>query len=163
MAIATAVFVSLALAEPGFAAAKPPKSLCFLGLSATYNLATKKGGTIQGSEGKVAFYTIQGTIQSGSLLIPISGSGHMEGDVFHFSYDGTYHSGIEQAFTHEEGRWDVVNDAGERVLRIFVTFLSGSTSGDQFTVAEVPCSEQTIFSTLSAGQPAESPYLSPAK
>lgn len=69
-------------------------------------------GNIAISGGTIKFYAIHGEVSDGSYSAPVSGTGHMEGNIFHFSLTGTsLWSG--RVWTYEfEGFWDAVNKTG---------------------------------------------------
>ena len=108
--ITTIVLVFLLCLSTGvMAASKPPKTLClqFGSLTEHIILAMKSVGnkvTLAGNS-KVTFYLVQGETTFG---VPLTGTGHMYNNTFHFSVSG---SGVVSTDHHNtyffEGMWDV--------------------------------------------------------
>ncbi len=108
--------VSLALAGVAMAAKPAPEAVsCWYWSPSGFRtvLSIKSfSGDIAIYGGKIKFYAIHGELSVGSYSAPVSGTGHMEGNIFHFSFAGTLFSG--RVWTYEfVGFWDVVNKIGE--------------------------------------------------
>ena len=122
--------VSLALAGVAMAAKPAPAAVSCWDWSNGFKtvLSIKPwSGNIAISGGTIKFYAIHGEVSNGSSLsAPVSGTGHMEGNIFHFSLTGTsLVSG--RVWTYEfEGFWDVVNKIGEGVYLAGVKDTSAS-------------------------------------
>ena len=89
--VVVAVF-GLAGASPVLAGKpKPPKNLCFSGITFTgdhHELIVKSAGAIKTQPGKIKFFSITGSSFNASQF-PVIGAGHMQGNVFHASYQGS--------------------------------------------------------------------------
>ena len=100
------------------AASKPPPKICLNWSTTLFTtvLSIKPfGGNITITSGeKIKFYAIHGELTNGSdFSAPVAGSGHMDGDVFHFSLTGSTLWIDGNIWTFQfEGFWDVVNDTG---------------------------------------------------
>ena len=90
------ITLAVAVMAAGLAVAGPkaPKALC-LHLSAPAMpdhiiLSIQPvGGSIRLSEGTIKFYSIHGEYCTDSYSIPLTGTGHLNGNVFHFDLRGT--------------------------------------------------------------------------
>jgi hypothetical protein len=117
----TVVALSLCLTGGALAAApKPPKTACWqLGILPDWlTIVTKPAGaTVKMSDGPMKFYNVGGefTEPTTSYSVPVAGTGHMKGNVFHFSVSG---AGLHQGTVTSvlalglEGEWDVSTGAG---------------------------------------------------
>ena len=107
--------VSLALAGVAMAAKPAPAAVSCWDWSNGFKtvLSIKPwSGDIAISGGKIKFYAIHGEVLVGSYSAPVSGTGHMQDNIFHFSFSGTLSSG--RIWTYEfVGFWDVVDKIGE--------------------------------------------------
>ena len=107
--------VSLALAGVAMAAKPAPAAVSCWDWSNGFKtvLSIKPwSGDIAISGGKIKFYAIHGEVSVGSYSAPVSGTGHMQDNIFHFSFSGTLSSG--RIWTYEfVGFWDVVDKIGE--------------------------------------------------
>ncbi len=101
----------VAMAGPGVKLA--PVSCWNMGGFKTILSIKPFSGNIAISGGTIKFYAIHGEVSNGSFTAPVTGTGHMEGDVFHFSLTGTsWVSG--RVWTYEfEGFWNAVIQGGE--------------------------------------------------
>jgi len=106
--------VSLALAGVAMAAKPAPAAVSCWDWSNGFKtvLSIKPwSGDIAISGGKIKFYAIHGEVLVDSDSAPVSGTGHMQDNIFHFSFTGTFHLG--RVWTYEfVGFWDVVSKTG---------------------------------------------------
>ena len=113
----TLVFVvSLSLAGVSMAAApKPPATICFntMESQSEFSLLIKPMGNIKMSDGTEQFYSIQGVYYDPTNgAAAVSGSGYMDGSVFHFSLNATYTwQGTAGSF-QADGYWNVETKTG---------------------------------------------------
>jgi len=98
------------------AQAQVPKQLCLhIGSGDLYIAMAIKafGSPISFSSGKVKFYEIQGEGTEGtSWALPISGTGRLMGDSFHFSLTGSAVSSGRLNSYHFEGTWNMISNSG---------------------------------------------------
>jgi hypothetical protein len=146
--------VSLSLAGVAMAAApKPPTSICLYtgGGGGVYALVVKPSSNIKMFDGTQKFYSIQGAIIA-SVNMPVHGSGYMEGNVFHFTFNSTYNISGTPYFVQVEGFWDVIAKGGSAYAYI-------SASGNwSYSLSQVDCDNYDIvYSQENEG----SPYLPP--
>jgi len=96
---------------------KPPKAICFSwgDLEDATTLVVKTTGRVTLSTGKTTYYQIGGQHvipRATPIRVPVSGTGHMEGNLFSFSFtgaasfDGGY--GFQTYSLSAEGFWDLV-------------------------------------------------------
>jgi hypothetical protein len=148
--------VSLSLAGVAMAAApKPPAKICLnAGGGGIFALVVKPSSNIKMLDGTQKFYSIQGAIiaPGNNPTMPLVGSGYMEGNVFHFTFNSTYDSLNTAYFVQAEGFWDVIALGG-------TTYMYISASGN-FTspLSQVSCTDYDI---LYSQENQESPYLPP--
>jgi hypothetical protein len=118
--LAILVFIfSVSSVGVGMAAvSRPPTVICLKWSSSPFTavLSIKSfGGNVAISGGKkIKFYAIHGEATNGAdFSAPVSGSGHMDGDIFHFSLTGSslWIDGRQWSY-HFEGSWNVVNNTG---------------------------------------------------
>jgi len=140
----TLVFVvSLSLAGVALAARggpRPPASICLnaVGYGVIFALLNKPAGNIVMSDGTEKFYSIQGAFMEFGCNFPVLGSGYVEGNVFHFTLDGTYAHYGPIYFLQAEGFWDVVAHTGNA----YVHYSFGTDYN--FTLQQVPCTGENI-------------------
>lgn len=144
------IAMSLAMAGGAMAGPKPPNSIClnWVGTSAVTTMAIKAfGGNLMMSDGATKFYAIHGE-HLGTVPFPLTGTGHMKGDVFHFAFTAIAYSGSEMVVADLEGTWNVVTKTGSMQY----SALQGSTV---FTGAsdldDVPCSGVSLPKDYSPG------------
>jgi hypothetical protein len=125
---------------------KPPKELCVVlgGFIDVLILGTKAQSTIKLSSSKQKFYNIVGEWDApGAYSVPSSGSGHMNGDVFHASTTGTADVFSDVRLYGAEIFWDVVSATGTANLTI-----NGGYSGEieylNLPLTQVPCSSADV-------------------
>ncbi len=119
--LVTLIFVvSLSLAGvamAGSAAKQPPTVSCWdWGVFRTVLSIKPFSGNIAISEGTTKFYAIHGELSNGSSFsAPVSGTGHMTGNIFHFSLTGTGQDGnTGRIWTYQIlGFWSAVEQKGE--------------------------------------------------
>ena len=152
--------VSLSLAAVAMAVApKPPASICVHvfgpGLEAgVYALAVKPGPNIKLADGTQKFYSIQGAlIDLSPVYSPVVGAGYMEGNIFHFTLNTTYHYSGTPNFIQWEGLWDVIAKTGS-----MYGYFSISGSRYSLTLEQVDCTGEVI---VYSEENARSPYLLP--
>ena len=109
--------VSLSLAGVAMAAKPAPAAVSCWDWSNGFKtvLSIKSwSGNIAISGGTIKFYAIHGEVSDGSSYsAPVSGTGHMVGNIFHFSLTGTSMK-EGRVWTYElSGFWDVVNQNGQ--------------------------------------------------
>jgi len=112
------LILSVSLVEVAMATSKPPAKLCLHWSPQNFYsvLSIKSFGgnvTIFGEE-KIKYYAIHGeATNQGSFSAPVSGTGHMDGDIFHFSLTGSAEWTDGRVWSyHIEGFWNVVNNTG---------------------------------------------------
>ncbi len=141
--------VSLSLVGAAMAAApKPPKSICLntLGTTAVYVLYMKPGGNIKMSDETEKFYSIYGAIIAlPTLNMPLVGSGYVEGNVFHFTFNSTYHFLVTPYYVQAEGFWDVIANTGTMYAYI------SATGNWAWTLQAVPCTDQVVAYSQESG------------
>lgn len=119
---------------------KPPKELC-LQLSPYTDvlvLGTKSQSKIALASGKQTFYNVVGEWDAfGSYSVPMSGSGHMNGDTFHASITGAAFANGLYGLWGAEIFWDVVSSTGSASL---ILDLNPGGNTDTVTPVQVPCS-----------------------
>ncbi len=120
------LFQASAMAGP-----KPPKVLCIDWQAAdpdhvTMVLVTKATGAIAPlASGDTKFYSVHGEIL-GLISAPCTGTGHMNGEIFHFSVKCVFDNSSDlSAVFFFEARWDVTTRTGTGGLY-------GATSGGGF-------------------------------
>jgi hypothetical protein len=109
---------------------KVPKSLC-LGISGSgvgLLLTLKRTGRVATADGKRTFYLIAGEVSypAVSQSVPVSGSGHLAGDVLHFSLTGSDLRVSDSHFSanHHQASWDLVLGTGQ-ISNLFLSESSG--------------------------------------
>jgi hypothetical protein len=106
----------LAGAALGASVTNPPKTLCLkMGWSAkNISMVIKNQGSIKFGAAPAKFYSITGEIITDSYSFPITGTGHMYGNVFHFGLNGSYFYGLANDFYsfNLEGKWDLSQQSG---------------------------------------------------
>jgi hypothetical protein len=126
-AIIFTMILVLALAGAALAAGpKVPKTVC-LQIAGPggfiLSMAIKTAGTVKKGSGPVKFYSINGEFNNvGVVSTPVVGTGHMNGNIFHFSASGTgFLSGSGNLVYCMEAEWDLTNTAPQtmhfRILR----------------------------------------------
>jgi hypothetical protein len=146
-AIILGMILVLALAGAALAAGpKVPKAVCLqiAGPSGfILSMIIKTSGTVKKASGPVKFYSINGEFNNvGVVSTPVVGTGHLNGNIFHFSASGTgFYSGSSVVYCME-AEWDLTNTAAQtihfRVLRDAV-----NSSFDNTFVVQ-PCDVDTI-------------------
>jgi len=134
--------VFLSLAGVAIAASpKPPASICFKAMQDQaayyYALLIKPMGTIRIFDGPKKIYSVQGDYSnevSGSTSA-VSGSGHMDGSIFHFSLNGPYTWEETPAFFNADAYWDVDAKTGT------IYSVYSNTVRYKWTLEQLPCSE----------------------
>lgn len=105
------VLLSLSFTTFALAASKtvPPASVCMTDGQYIYAFVTKLMGTASLSKVPVKFYSINGEFYLSTASCPFTGTGHVKGTEFHFSFTGsTYWEGyLYTAFG--EGFWDLAD------------------------------------------------------
>jgi hypothetical protein len=142
LSIIVVFVVSLSLA--GVAAALPPRApttICFSTVEnefgSEFSLLIKPMGNIKMSGGPVKFYSIQGVyFDPTNGAAAVSGSGYMDGSVFHFSLNGTYTFEDKAGFIQADGYWDVATKSGP-----IYTYWN-STIRFNWSLVEVSCTGQ---------------------
>ncbi len=121
-------------------APKVPANICFTALEKPieeFSLLIKPMGTIKLSDGPKKLYSIQGlyySIDNGPGTV--SGSGYMDGAVFHFSLYGTYTwQGLCGSY-QADGYWNVSTE--ERTMYS----VWNNSVNFTWTLVEVACKEQ---------------------
>ena len=100
------------------AQAQVPKQLCLrVGSMDLYIVMAIKafGSPISFSSAKVKFYEIHGENTEGigsDWALPISGTGRMMGNIFHFSLTGSAVSSARLNSYHFEGTWNMTSNSG---------------------------------------------------
>lgn len=114
--LALSLSLSLAGATSAASLTTPPKNLCLkTGWSAqNISMVIKNQGSIKFGAGPAKFYSINGEIITASYSFPITGTGHMYGNVFHFTFNGSYYYGLANDFYtfHLQGQWDLAQQSG---------------------------------------------------
>ena len=136
---------ALLLAIPA-TAAKLPRSLCVeipkFGLAMVLTL--QRTGSVTTAAGKRTFHLIAGEVSFAPLSqsMPLAGSGHLAGDVLHFSLSGSdlRQSDDEFSANHYQGTWDLAQRTG--TLSAFVLYENGEVQvieGLEHPLAEIEC------------------------
>jgi hypothetical protein len=140
-----AVVVTLSLV--GGAAAggpKAPQSLCLNVPNRTmlFNIVTKPGGSMKISGNQtVKFYDIQGNTSDGPISAPITGTGYMNGDIFHFNCTAVLYANPETISISGDAYFNVTNGTGDMYL---LRFSTGGILPLNVQLQAVPCSSVTI-------------------
>lgn len=150
--ILLAVVVTMFFALNANAGPKPPKYICFNWSPAfVQSLVVIKpaGNTAPYAGGRIKFYSINGefvTTDINNVSAPLVGTGHMDGDTFHFSVTGSTYSTeftLTQVAFHLEGFWNVTTKTGTGSgLTVFHNPWTSAPGTDfrQYTLQEVDCS-----------------------
>jgi hypothetical protein len=134
---------------------KPPASICLdTGAAVVFSLVVKPSSAIKMLDGTQKFWSIQGALLSPGVDFPVIGSGYIEGNVFHFTLNGTYNITGTANWIQAEGFWDVIAHTG--TMYIYIT-ASGNWT---FPLSQVPCTDYDI---LFLGSGAEGSPLLPPK
>jgi len=137
------------LAVPGAAAAggpKPPRELCLDWGSSVMLLSIRAGARLISAEGPLWFYDVEGVVVVEDAYlepIPVSGSGHLDGNRFHFAVIGGAAGGltyIEFTSQHWEGAWDVVARSGVGSTQS-VSITHGFLEAIQVDLGPVDCAD----------------------
>ncbi len=132
--------VSLSLTGVAIAASpKPPATICFNTTESTsqFSLLIKPMGNIKMSGGPEKFYSIQGLyFDATNGPAALSGSGYMDGSVFHFSLNATYTFEGTAGFFQADGYWDVDAKTGP------IYSLWNNTVHYSWTLVQVSCTGQ---------------------
>jgi len=154
--------VSLSLAGVAMAAApKPPASLCLnAGAGGVYALALKPGKNIKMLDETEKFYSINGAIIVAgiALYMPLVGSGYVEGNVFHFTFNSTYNLSGTPYYVQAEGFWDIIAMTGSAYVYI------SATGNHSYSLSQVSCTDQVIAYSQESGAASlneRSPFLPP--
>jgi hypothetical protein len=165
LSIIVVFVVSLSLA--GVAVALPPRApttICLqtVNTATVYVLVMKPGTNVRLSDGVMKFYDIQGAIITSpgpsGINMPLAGSGYVEGNVFHFTFDSTYHIDNTPYFVQAEGLWDVV--AKEGTMYAYIS-ISGNFA---WSLQQVSCTDQVVLYSEESEAGLlneESPFLPP--
>jgi hypothetical protein len=139
--------VSLSLAGVAMATApKPPASICLQASSSFYVFAVKPVGNLKMLDETEKFYSIRGAIiATPTLNMPLVGSGYVEGNVFHFTFNSTYNLSGTPYYVQAEGFWDVIAQTGTMYAYIS---LSGNWT---WALSAVPCTGQVIVYSQELG------------
>jgi len=119
MFITVAIVLFSMAVSPCVAGPKAPAKVClqpddyFVEMA----LVTKSaGGNIGLENGPTKFLDVSGEVMFTTigLSIPVKGSGHMDGEVFHFNLRGTsYQEVLNSMWTFDlEARWNVIHKTG---------------------------------------------------
>ncbi|MEJ5377547.1 MAG: hypothetical protein WHX93_13305 [bacterium] len=116
--LAVILVTVILLQGSAMAGPKPPKVLCIQWSSGLHMvLVTKATGAIAPlASGNTKFYSVNGewSNPSASLVsLPCTGTGHMNGDIFHFAVNCVYDNGNDtSAIYFFEARWNVTTHTG---------------------------------------------------
>jgi hypothetical protein len=124
---------------------KPPAIACFkwdtMGFATMIStkVATK---TIQTATSSVKFYSVIGeTLPIGGSGFPVVGSGHMNGDVFHFSFSGSIGNAASFYTLTAEGKWNTSTASGTISYRI--VGLEINKHGHHALIS-IPCTDPAV-------------------
>jgi len=116
------------------AQAQAPKQLCLqIGMLDTKILMVIKpfGSPVSLSSGKVKFYAIHGeATDNDNFAPPLSGTGHMLGDIFHFSLVGSTVASSHHNSFQFEGTWNTASETGSISWTYVVGAGSAISGGD---------------------------------
>jgi hypothetical protein len=140
--ILMALVLSLALASTALAASttNPPKTLCFAcnGTFLKLSLVTKTAGTVQTTDGKVKFYALHGEASGNNGSFPLSGTGHVQGGIFHFSVSGSMKYTDDVLYNLLlEGKWDLATGTGTYMF--YSVQSDGTSSTFSGTLGAIDC------------------------
>ncbi len=134
------LFLSLAGETMALRAKGPPLNLCLHDVNHDLHipLLNKPMGNISLLDGPKKFYSVIGAwIEPGGNNFPLTGSGYVEGNVFHFTLASTYSAPGTYSFGAEVF-WDLEAHTGD----MYGLFSDGSEI--HYTFEQGSCTEQDI-------------------
>ena len=146
IAVLTVVCLMAASSSSFAAKPKPAKNLCldWNSFLDAHVLLVKSVGAVKTAPGKVKFFSIVGSAYNGASF-PVAGAGHMEGNVFHATYQGNTDNIGADAF---ELLLNVTNGTGTINYHYDLDDTSVIEGTDGVTV--VPCTDLTIAGATAA-------------
>ncbi len=159
--ITLVLVISLSLTGAAMARARGPKVAPLTCLSWTMGsfktvLSIKPwSGNIAVFGEKIKYYAIHGELSNGfDFSAPLTGTGHLDGNIFHFSLIsvGQYAGFLDTV--HFEGYWDVVSQTGNGMYNITYTDDSSTVRGGyrpNMELAPSDCSQIPIVESLKTG------------